>query len=216
MRQQLSGSPLTLFTASPRPLPRRRRREPPRAKRELPPTVLLVPRRQVPTRRRLVVLESPRPRLPKSSMLRCRTTSVAMRQTAPLPLLPARLLRLPRPLTTMPTWTRSPRWSTRMGVDEHRSAVAQNMRAAERNTTVTGRLDRLFYFILFGLACKNTTADCDELGAEATALAGLGSRSCCCARKRESCDERHNQLKHYTHVSCFHPCSTVAKGIPGH
>ena len=57
------------------------------------------------------------------------------------------------------------------------------------NTTATGRLDRLFSFSFFGLACKNTTADCDELGAKATALAGLGSRSCCCARKRESCDE---------------------------
>ena len=110
LRQKPLASLLTSFTASPRPLPRRRPRAPPRVRR-VPPTVLLALLRQVPTRRRLVVLASRRPRLPKSSMLRCRTTSVVTRPTALLPLLPPRLL---RPPTTTPTWTRSPRWLTEM------------------------------------------------------------------------------------------------------
>lgn len=111
LRLQPLASLLTPFTASPRPPPRRRPRVPPRDRRVLP-TVPLVLLRQVPTRRRLVVLASPRPRLPKSSMLRCRTTSAVTRPTALPPLL---LPRLPRPPTTTPTWTRSLRWSTETG-----------------------------------------------------------------------------------------------------
>ena len=110
LRQKLLASPLTSFTVSPRPPLRRRLRAPLRARRVLS-TVPLVLLRQAPTRRRLVVLASRRPRLPKSSMLRCRTTSVVTRPTALLPLLPPRLL---RPPTTTPTWTRSPRWLTEM------------------------------------------------------------------------------------------------------
>ena len=71
-------------------------------------TVPLALRRQAPTRRRLVALESPRLRLLKSSMLRCRTTSVVTRPTVLL-LQWLQLPRLPRPPTTTPTWTRSPR-----------------------------------------------------------------------------------------------------------